>query len=189
MRTSHAAVLLALCLTPLVAHGDDTTSRAPANNNAQLKVFDAQGRYVGPLVAFDDEPVATVIEVNGAVIVVPLSRLYTNDQFSSTQYEWASSLFLGADYPTSDCSGLPFISGDAPVRPSVTLRSGSVVTTYIAPDAPSSTITLNSYGTPASCSTRGSSPSVPPPITEEGWMPASTYPLTQNYPEPLTVHY
>ncbi|WP_114811338.1 hypothetical protein [Paraburkholderia kururiensis] len=189
MRTSHAAVLLALCLTPLVAHGDDPTSRAPANNAAVLKVFDAQGRYVGPLVAFDNEPVATVIEVNGAVIVVPLSRLYTDDQFSSTQYEWASSFFPSTYYPTSDCSGPPFISGDAPVRPAVTLRSGSVATTYIAADTPSSTLTLHSYGQPGSCSTLGSSPSVPPVITEEGWTPASTYPLTQNYPEPLTVHY
>jgi hypothetical protein len=180
MRHSHVAVLLALCLTSL-AYGQDQDV---------LKVFDGQGRYVGPLVASGGYQVATVIEANQTTIVVPLSRTTNNSgELSASQYEWGDALTETLYYPTTDCSGLPFIAGPAVVRPSMIVRAGAVATVYIAPDTESSTVTVQSYGVPGSCTTLGSNSSVPPVEQEEGWAPESTYPITQHYPEPLSVHY
>ncbi|MEM5460647.1 hypothetical protein VSR69_38345 [Paraburkholderia phytofirmans] len=194
MRHSHVAVLLALCLTSLAYGGDgrdpDNGQSGNRDDQAVLRVFDGQGRYVGPLVAFNGARVATVVVANRATIVVPLSRTTNpNDEFSASQYEWGSDLISTAYYPSADCSGPPFINGDSPVRPSVTLRVGATATVYIAPDTDSSTITVLSYGEPGSCTALGFGHDVQPPITAEGWAPESTYPLTQIYPEPLSVHY
>jgi hypothetical protein len=196
MRHVFVAAILSLCLSSLAYGGDGTASdNAQAGNRDDqdvLKVFDGQGRYVGPLVSGNDSQVTTTIVANGAVIVVPLSRLYNSStsESSASLYEWGDSLSSSGDYPTTDCSGPPFIDADSPGRPSMTIRIGTDVTVYIAPDAESSTVTIHSMGLPGQCETLGSNPSVPPVITFEGWAtPESTYTLTQHYPEPLSVHY
>ncbi|RFU49030.1 hypothetical protein [Paraburkholderia sp. DHOC27] len=196
MRHPHVAVLLAVCLSSLAYGGDGTaTSNGQAGNRDDedvLKVFDGQGRYVGPLVSANDSQVVTIIVANGAVIAVPLSRIYnaTTNQYSAEQYEWGDILSTSGQYPTPTCGGPPFIDADSPGRPSTTLRVGADATVYIAPDTESSTVTINSMGLPGQCETLGSNPSVPPVLTFEGWAaPESTYSLTQHYPEPLSVHY
>lgn len=190
MRHAHVAALLMLCLTSL-ARGGDGQDSGNQDDQRNLKVFDAKGHYVGPLVGYAQDTVATVIVANHATVVVPLSRTTNaNDEFSVSQYQWGNEVDSFPSYLSTDCSGPPIIVGATPVRPSLTLRVGAVATVYIAPDSDSSTLTAHSYGPPgASCFTLGSSPSVPPVTPGEGWTPESTYPLTQNYPEPLSVHY
>jgi hypothetical protein len=195
MRPMHVAALLALSLTFHAYGGDgsgpDNGQSGNPEDQVVLKVFDGQGRYVGPLVSLNDAQVATIIVANSATIVVPLNRTYnpSTNQLSANQYEWGSSLSSLGYYPTTDCSGPPFIDGDSPARPSMTIRVGADATAYIAPDTESSTITIQSYGQLGSCTTLGANSSLPPVQIEEGWAPESTYSLTQHYPEPLFVHY
>jgi hypothetical protein len=189
MRYVNVAALLALCVAAS-AFGADTDSSADGPGGP-LAVFDAQGKYVGPLVSFVDQSIAAVITVNGATIVVPISRAVSSSgHLSASSFAWSSTDPF-VSYPTADCSGPPIVlsttitgAGDAaPVRPSLTIRTGSAAITYIAPDTYSSSLPNASQvqvGSSA-CATF-------PVITSlSGWMPASTYPLSQNYPEPLTV--
>lgn len=185
MRYSKATALLALCLA-CSAYGGD--GRDPADGpGAPLAVFDAHGKYVGPLVGFEDRPIATVITANGAIIVVPISRAPSGTHLSASKFEWSNSSAL-QPYASSNCSGSPVImsssitgSGETePVRPSATVRAGTETTAYIAPDAYSTTIAIQSeIEGPFGCSPFG--------LTTTGWLPASTYPVNRNYPEPLTI--
>lgn len=189
MRYVNVAALLALCVAAS-AFGADTDSPADGPGGP-LAVFDSQGKYVGPLVSFVDQSIATVIFVNGAIIVVPISRVTSSSgHYSASKFAWTSSSpFI--NYPTADCSGPPIIlsttyigTGDAaPARPSVTVRTGTETIAYIAPDTYSSSIQNPSQ---EQANNGGCAVS---PITSSvsGWLPASTYSLSQNYPEPLTV--
>lgn len=193
MRYSTVAALCAVCLASS-AYGGEGTSANPGRDpgesqGAALEVFDAQGHDVGPLVSFTERTVATVVSVDGAIIVAPLSRASAGGHLSASQFEWSSSTTF-PNYPSADCSGPPIVSatnlvgsGDAaPVRPSLTLRTGSVATAYIAPDTWSTTIAGQSQlESNFGCIATSRSTS--------GWLPASTYSLTQNYPEPLTVRF
>ncbi|WP_114811339.1 hypothetical protein [Paraburkholderia kururiensis] len=196
MHYSIVAALCAVCLASSAYGGDAgegnsaNPGRDPGGNaGAALEVVDAQGHDVGPLVSFTDRTVATVVSVDGAIIVAPLSRASAGGHLSASQFEWSSSTAF-PNYPSTDCSGPPIVSstnfvgsGDAaPVRPSLTIRTGSVATAYIAPDTWSTTIAGQSQvESHFGCIATSTSTS--------GWLPASTYSLTQNYPEPLTVRF
>jgi hypothetical protein len=190
MRYLKAAALLVICLASSAYGGNGD---APADGpGALLSVFDAQGRYVGPLVSFEDRGIATVITVNGAIVVVPISRASVGVHYSASKFAWGSSGTL-VEYPAATCSGPPTIStaaggvgaGDtAPVRASVTIREGAETKVYVAPDTYSTTIVSQSQAstplTPSSCS-----PSLG--LSETGWLPETAYSLNGNYPEPLTI--
>lgn len=178
MRNATVAVLLALSSIPL-AHADDTARETHTRRAQTLKVFDSQGKYIGPLVAIDQLTVGTVVNANGVLIVAPIHRVSVNGQTSTSQYEWANTLPATAAPPTLDCRGFPVIgalTGPGVLRPSFTLRSGTEATAYVAPVGYSMPTPPNGQ-----CTGEGS----PAP----SWLAQSTYPLTQNYPEPLAIHY
>jgi hypothetical protein len=186
MRYLKAAALLALCLA-CSAYGDD--AHAPADGpGALLSIFDAHGKYVGPVVSFEDRTLATAITINGATVIVSITRVPKGAHLSASQFEWASSAPYSL-YLSSDCSGPPVIlsstmiigSGQSvPVRPSLSIRRGAETTLYIAPDTYSTTLVGQSQiEIPFGCSGPG--------LTVTGWLPAGTYRLDRQYPEPLTV--
>ena len=65
------------------------------------------------------------------------------------------------------------------------------MTLYIAPETATVNITVLSSGLVGACTTYGAnpSPSVPQAYTTMGWSSRSTFSLTRNFPEPLTVRY
>jgi hypothetical protein len=189
MRYVDATALLVLCLASSAFGADGgTLTDGPGG---PLAVFDAQGKYVGPLVSFEDQPLATMITVNDATVIVPISRASSSSgHLSASSFAWSSSTpFL--EYPTADCSGPAIIlsttmtgAGDvAPVRPSITITAGAVSTVYIAPDTYSSTFpntAQQQVGAPGCIA-------FPVALPVTGWLPATTYSLNQNHPAPLTI--
>jgi len=190
-----ASVLATLALT---AHAGDDDGHHHRDKKHVPKVFDAQGREVGPLEsdAVDD---GVYIEMNGAITFVPISRVATNDRASAsaTQFQWGSSrpTPIGAvAYPSSDCSGAPVLFYEAatgPIhfmygpRPSYTVRQGADVTVYIASDADAGPTSVRS--------TQGDSyfpPGCRPLVaTYTAFTVDSLYVITQHHPEPLTIRY
>lgn len=147
-----------------------------------LKIFDSQGRVVGPLVSY--QPLGTVLNVNGLTIFAPIQRVSMNNasQYSASQFEWAGGF---SAYLTPDCSGSPLITPssalNSQVRPSQIARQGADATVYIAGDTYSAQTTFRSYRLNGAC-VSGSE-------TSQAWSAESSYPLTQRYPEPLSIHY
>jgi hypothetical protein len=182
MRNSHVAVLLSLCLAS-VAHGGDSSD--PGNGKTGdpglpqvLKVFDSQGKVVGPLVFIDQITIGTAVNANGTVIVAPIQRVPLNGQVSASQYQWASTLSAIQPPPNVDCRNLPVINAlivPGLLRPSFSVRVGNVATAYIAGDT---------YSIPTPPNGQCTGGSFPP-----AWLAESVYSLTQNHPEPLAVHY
>ncbi|MBC8748785.1 hypothetical protein OKW43_001815 [Paraburkholderia sp. WC7.3g] len=191
MRKSLVAALLCLSVTSLSYGGDGDRSDGRENGergeHRVLKVFDAQGKSVGPLVSVSSPPrtAGVVLNINGATILVPIQRASNSGgQISASQYEWAGD-FNPAKYPTSDCSGVPVIDDIfAKLRPSSVVRQGADATVYVAPDTYSMDVTLRSSLVNGDCVS-----SSPFPFNVPGWQAESTYSLTQNNPEPLTIHY
>ncbi|MGF6299364.1 hypothetical protein OKW43_001818 [Paraburkholderia sp. WC7.3g] len=194
MRKSLVAVLLASGITSLSYGGDGNRSDGPEagkqGEHRVLKVFDATGKNVGPVVTLGFFP-GVVLHVSGATILVPISRPFdSGGQYPASQYQWgwlASSL----GYPTTDCSGPPVVpaGGDASdiLRPSIVVREGADATAYVAPDTHTTDVTLRSYVAHGKCAPDTSRPDRLHMV--KGWYAESTYSLTQNYPEPLTIHY
>ncbi|MGF6935505.1 hypothetical protein OKW41_004667 [Paraburkholderia sp. UCT70] len=180
------AALLALSMATLSYGFDGSGSggRESGERGGQRtpKVFDSQGKVVGPLISY--EPLGTVLLVNGAVIFAPIQRVSISNgsQHSASQFQWAGDF---SAYPTSDCSGSPLITPTAAatsqVRPSQIVRQGVDATVYIAGDTYSVQTTFMSFLISGRCS--------PGQETLEAWSPESSYSLTQYYPEPLTIHY
>jgi len=119
-------------------------------------------------------------------VFAPIHRAVGADgQVSASRYVWGTTYHYNV-YPTADCSGAPWIVGDpsGALRPSLVVRQESDVTLYIAPDTwstrfrPASTQSLS-----FPCEVFGGVFG----FTREGWMPESSFSLTQHYPEPLTV--
>lgn len=154
-------------------------------------VVDAHGRFVGPLTSgrtdfFNNAPPGVVLTVNGAIVFVPIHRASAaGDHTLTSQYVWGDVSY-GNSFRTSDCSGTPFIRGEltGTLRPATIVRQGDEATLYVAPDSFSSDLA------PLVRSVRfveGSCATLMPVDREEGWTPESSFPLTQHYPEPLTV--
>jgi hypothetical protein len=146
-----------------------------------LAVVDAHGRFVGPLKSGGVE-----LTVNGAIVFVPIHRASGADGHTlASQYVWGGVSY-GNSFRTSDCSGTPFIRGEltGTLRPATIVRQGGEATLYIAPDS------FSSDFAPLVRSERyveGPCATLTPVDREEGWTPESSFPLTQHYPEPLTV--
>ncbi|ALE59085.1 hypothetical protein R8871_06523 [Paraburkholderia graminis C4D1M] len=186
MRKSLGAALLALGVTTL-SHGFDgsgSDGRESGERGGQriLKVFDGQGKVVGPLVSY--EPLGTVLNVNGAMIFAPIERVSINNgsQYSASQFEWAGNF---SAYLTPDCSGSPLITPSvAPtsqLRPAQIVRQGVDATVYIAGDTYSARTPFMSFRSNGGCVSSSE------PL--DSWVAESSYSLTQHYPEPLTIHY
>lgn len=75
----------------------------------------------------------------------------------------------------------PGSASSSELRPAQLVRQGSDVTAYIAGDTSSAQTTFKSYRSNGAC--------VVGTETLEAWIAETSYPLTQHYPEPLTIHY
>ncbi|MGA7778067.1 MAG: hypothetical protein WCA85_10220 [Paraburkholderia sp.] len=187
--------LLAAGVTSLSYGGDGSPWAGNENGDPRpghiLKVFDSKGKIVGVLTSAGSTE-GVVLNVSGIFTFAAISRSATaNLQFSASQYIWTDQ---GGLFTSTDCSGSTVIEAtNAPapaiLRPSTVVRQGATATLYIAPDAPSANLTIQSAGLAGACTTYGVNSSVPPVYTTMAWSPVKTYSLTQNYSEPLTIHY
>ncbi|WP_288830372.1 hypothetical protein [uncultured Paraburkholderia sp.] len=186
MRNSIAGALLALGLV-VSSHsfggsGESGRENGDRGEHRTLKVFDGHGHVVGPLVSY--QPLGTVIDVNGVAIFAPIQRssTSTNTQYSASQFQWSGAF---SSFLTTDCSGSPLITpssaSSSELRPAQLVRQGTDVTAYIAGDTRSAQTTFQSYRSNGAC--------VVGTETLEAWIAETSYPLTQHYPEPLTIHY
>jgi hypothetical protein len=178
-----------------LSYGGDSSPWAGHENDAPgqgrvLKVFDSQGKIVGALTSAGSTD-GVVLSVSGINTFVGISRIANPNtaQFAASQFQWTDE---GGLFLTTDCSGsaviIPGVAA-AILRPSTVLRQGATATLYVAPDTPTTNVTIQSAETSGACTTYGTNPSVPPVFTAQAWAPVKTYSLTQNYPEPLTIHY
>jgi len=182
MRQYLIAALLALSGT--LSYGDDSSRSREQVEHRVLKVFDSQGKTVGPLVSYSGQD-GVNLTVNGATIFVTIGRVTINNgrQYSASQFEWGSVGFV--TYPTPDCSGNPVIVYyTTPVRPAMAVRQGVDVTVYIASD---------SFSGPVAVASARQNPNLSQcqafSYPQVGWTPEATYDLTGHYPEPLRLGY
>jgi hypothetical protein len=185
-RLMRSPTLLALLLlSATAAHAqvaaDSSTATASAGQTRVLKVFDAQGKPVGPVESYERAQ-GVYMNFGRAAVFMPLRhKKVSATQYSESQFEWAED--SAPSFPSADCSGAPFIMMGSSPRPVALVRTGVDVTAYIAGPGFGSPLTANSTITyDGSCMTGAHS--VP-----SYWTPQTTFSLTQHYPEPLTVHY
>ncbi|MGF6936514.1 hypothetical protein OKW41_005676 [Paraburkholderia sp. UCT70] len=149
------------------AGGDDALSARSSHSDTHvLKLYDARGRLIGPLVSSEFHTGVT-LWLNGAVVFAGITRVasFNPVSASASQFQW----FASQTCPDPSCSNPPIVSCYpelCPVRPSIAVRQGDDVTLFIAPDTYSNAQT--GAGEPA-------------------WTPEFGYDLTQHYPEPLSV--
>jgi hypothetical protein len=165
--------------------GDGVHGDGRRHGHEVLKVFDANGRVVGPL-AIDGVGKGVILTLGGARTFVSVYRpIDESGRQHASQYAWSAGSLA---FPTPDCSGPPAIVNAWPVlRPSRLIRVGAKVTLYLAPDGPSTTMVVHSTSSLGPCYTYQGGHSGEPPFTAEAWGVEATYPL--DYPEPLTIHY
>ncbi|VXC93265.1 conserved exported hypothetical protein [Burkholderia sp. 8Y] len=152
-----------------------------------LHVFDANGKPVG-VFRYADGSAGIYLTVDGAQVFVPIMRRQvsgTGNQivYSATEFTWGW-YFMNQFY-SADCSGAPLVPTSTAMRPSFTLRKGSDVTLYVAPETNSQFLSVSSYtlGTNGQCQRYTS------PLTTAGWPVESSRVVTQEHPEPLSIHY
>jgi hypothetical protein len=148
------------------------------------RLFDAQGKVVGPIETFRSEP-GVYLTINGALTFVAVRRQATADysQYSASQFQWADTAFI--PYTGPNCSGSPIIVYYDGPRPSMAVRQGADVVVYVAADAwsaPAAAASVRQSPNSSECTPYGST--IPSAFT-----PESTYPITQFFPEPLTIRY
>jgi hypothetical protein len=163
------------------AHGDDRL-----HGQKVLKVFDANGKVVGPL-TIESLGEGVILTVRGARTFVGVARPFDESGWHASKYAWSAG---GLAYPTKDCSGPPAIVNASPVlRPSTLDRVGARVTLYLAPDGPTTKIVVHSDSSHGFCYTYPGGHAGPQPFTAEVWGVEAVYTLTDDYPEPLAIHY
>ncbi|MDR5759315.1 hypothetical protein [Caballeronia sp. LZ035] len=171
-----------LLVSATAAHAQVATSASnPAGQTNVLKVFDAQGKPVGPVESYERAQ-GVYMNFGRTPVFMPLRhKKVSATQYSESQFEWADD--TAATFPSADCSGAPLIMMGSSPRPVDLVRTGADVTAYIAGPGYGSPLTANSYiSYDGSCVT--ASRSVP-----SYWTPQTSFSLTQRYPEPLTVRY
>jgi hypothetical protein len=146
------------------------------------KLYDARGKLVGEVVidsTFNGQG-AVVLNVNGAVVHVRLSRLSKGFGFpeSATQMIWYDDPALAYDGP--NCTGAPNVFPDSVLRPSAIVREGAKVTLLIGAEGPAENHTILSRSFLGQCVGND-------PYVEPAWRVESTVDLTAKYPEPLRV--
>ncbi|MGF6920357.1 hypothetical protein [Paraburkholderia sp. 40] len=199
----------AVCAASLAYGGDDGhPSGTDGGNRAMpaLRVFDANGKMVGPLTNLDGQAGVMLDESGVAVLAVVERKPDSTGRASASEFEWASAKV--AQWSTASCSGtplIPFSSQGTAGRPSVVVRHGDDVILYYAGDAFSGTaVNLSAssaqYGcealTPAPRSgycesesdcVRPASQSYYLPRQSLSWMAQGSDELTRRYPEPLKI--
>jgi hypothetical protein len=178
MRGIPVLVLLLSVITSSYAQSAVDSS----NVSRVLKVFDAQGKPVGPLDTYQSAE-GVYLKFGHAAAFMPLrhKKVPGTSQFSESQFEWNDDTF--ATFQSSDCSGAPLIMMGTSPRPVELVRTGTDVTAYIAgPGYGSPLVSHSSISYDGSCTALNRS--VP-----SYWVPQTTFGLTQRYPEPLTIHY
>ena len=166
----------------------DTHGGGEPQEHRVLKVFDAKGRLVGPLSQVGSAE-GVVLNVGGVSTFAAITRPFDDNtgQLHASKYAWTG---IGLSYTTADCSGPPIILDAPPAfRPSAVDRNGASATLYIAPDAPTTLMTVQSSGYEGFCEPLTDGHSGPPPFTGNAWSIQTVYSLTDHYPEPLAVHY
>jgi hypothetical protein len=198
MRASLIAAALACSATVSYAGGGGgSPERRDDDHRNTPNVYDAQGALVGPLASASGVS-GVFLSVNGALTFAPIihsARDYSLGRLSAprsaSQYQWSDS--ASVPYASGDCSGTPLIpqpgnTQDTSVgRPSLVVRIGADATLYVASDAYSSANVTGSFlttGVPSSCFRES-----PGNFTSPAWPAESAYPITQHYPEPLSVRF
>ncbi|MFM0053586.1 hypothetical protein [Caballeronia grimmiae] len=158
-----------------------------AHHRHVLHVFDANGKAVGAF-EYAGGSAGVFLTVNGAAVFVPIIRRQvsgTGNQivYSATEFTWGW-YFMNQFY-SADCSGAPLVSDTTGPRPSFALRKGSEVTVYVGPETNSQFLSVSSY----ILGTNGQCQRYTPPLTAGGWPVESSYVITQDHPEPLSIHY
>lgn len=151
------------------ADADDGQHQRRHDDDRVLKVFDSQGKLIGPLASYGRDD-GVFLTIDGALVFVPIEPLNVFlPQSESAKYQWKveNGILPG-------CNGLPSISFNSGPRPSATAFTGTDVTVYIAGDTNS---------------TLGCSPPPQPPQPNPIFNAESSYPLTAHYPPPLTLGY
>ena len=176
-------LVLALLLGAASAYAGDSQDQqhgSQGDGRGGPEVYDAQGKYIGPLVEsnFGD---GVYLTINGAVTFVPINRVSGSTTASATQFQWSGS--GPAVFSSSDCSGPPILSVNSWARPSMAIRRGADVVLYVAGDAGSRPLAAGSERMPPNLD-------VCLPIVvdmPDSFAAQTTYPLTQAYPEPLSI--
>lgn len=165
----------------------DTREDGEPQKHPVLKVFDAKGQLVGPL-SQAGLAEGVVLTIGSASTFAAITRPFDDTgRLHASKYAWTGN---GLSYPTADCSGPPVILNGPPVfRPSMVDRRGASATLYIGPDGPATLVTVQSRSVEGACESLTDGHSNPPPVTANVWSVQTVYSLTDNYPEPLTVHY
>lgn len=191
MRKLFVSALLTLSVTSMSYGAADDIPSFGGNNQAQgdypvLQVFDSRGKAVGPVFS-TDLSTGVILNVSGTNVLVPIQRVSNSEgHYSASQYQWAQ--LTNVSFVTSNCSPPILVTTtSSALRPVIVIRSGADAMAYIAPDTASTLITAGSYLNGTQCLTTGVSGV--PAVSEPSWGVGSIYPLTQNYPEPLTIHY
>lgn len=191
MRKLFVSALLTLSVTSMSYGAADDIPSGGGNTDARggypvLQVFDSRGKSVGPVFS-TDLLTGVILNVSGANVLVPIQRVSNSaGHYSASQYQWAQS--SNVQFVTSNCSPPPMVNtNSSALRPVIVIRSGADATAYIAPDTSTSMATVGSYLNGTQCITTGVSGVQA--FSEPTWGVGSIYPLTQNYPEPLTIHY
>jgi hypothetical protein len=153
-----------------------------------LKVFDAQGRLVGRLASYHGYD-GVYLTINGAIVFAAVTWLLVDPHhIDSSRFQWWT--FGPFNYSTADCSGSPIISPQSSPRPSIAMRKGADVTLLIAGDTVSSPATVVAVSDGTNCAPPPTIGHVPPSTAPVPAFTAETdYPLTAQYPEPLTIGY
>jgi hypothetical protein len=174
--------VLVLLLSVITSSSYAQVAVGSSNAPRVLKVFDAQGKPVGPLDTYQSAE-GVYLKFGHAAAFMPVRHKKVPDtsQFSESQFEWNDDTF--ATFQSSDCSGAPLIMMGTSPRPVELVRTGTDVTAYIAgPGYGSPLVSHSSISYDGSCTALNRS--VP-----SYWVPQTTFGLTQRYPEPLTIHY
>ena len=183
------AMLLAAASAYAGDQQDQPNGRPGEGRGGPPGVYDAQGKFVGQLETNSGGD-GVFLTINGALTFVAIERVPVGTQLSATQFEWASARYIY--YPSTDCSGLPVLENVPPQaymygpRPSEALRLGTDVVLYVASGANSITVQAWSAREPPNLTCI---PYSAAQVQQQVFVPDTTYPLTQTYPEPLSVRY
>ncbi|WP_156923670.1 hypothetical protein [Burkholderia sp. WSM2232] len=174
-------VLFVMLINAVSAVADDWQDRLRSDRHVP-KVFDARGKFVGPLEGSSSGD-GVYLDVNGAVVFAAITRQTNGAQASATQWQWASSAFI--PYASTDCSGPPLIAYYYAVQPAIAVRQGADVELYVS---------SGGYSTIVHASSARQNPTLSQCSPYSYDIPAfivnpNAYSLTQHYPEPLTIRY
>ncbi|ALE59037.1 hypothetical protein P0D87_12415 [Paraburkholderia sp. RL17-368-BIF-A] len=192
-----------LLLTVAIASygGSDATSRTgprESNDDRALTLYDSRGARVGQIASYGFVD-GVVLAINGARVFVPVERVRTSavpDDFSGLSVRYSASQLVwgsasGLYFAESNCAGASYISVYdglynfyAPTRPSIPVRSGSIVTLYVTSDGASASVSVASF-----FSTLFNRCESFQPQSIDAWKSESTFDLTGHHPEPLDAHF